>query len=408
MVRDTKLYDVLGVKPDATDAQIKKAYRLGALKYHPDKNQHNPEAAEKFKEISSAYEILSDSQKRDVYDQYGPEGLTGGGPGGMGGDPGDIFSHFFGGGMGGMFGGGAPQGPKRSRDIVHALKATLKDLYVGKVSKLALTRTVLCKTCNGKGGKEGAVKTCTACKGQGMKFVTRQMGPMLQRYQTVCNECNGEGKIINPKDRCPTCKGKMVHDERKILEVNIDKGMANGQKITFSGEGDQGPDIIPGDVVFVIDEQPHDRFTRKGDDLHITVEIDLLTALAGGKFTIEHVDGEYLIVEIIPGEVISPGAVKVIEGKGMPSYRHHDQGNMYVTFNVQFPAPDTFATEENFKKLAEVLPARPAVNVPAGTESEEVVLADVDESKYQTSRNQYDEDMEDAGEGREGVQCASQ
>lgn len=332
--------------------------------------------------------------------------------GGMGGDANDIFSHFFGGmgGMGGMFGGGQPSGPKRSRDIMHALKATLTDLYKGKVSKLALTRTVLCEKCDGKGGKEGAVKTCTTCKGQGMRFVTRQMGPMVQRYQTVCNDCNGEGSIIDPKNRCKVCNGKKTHDERKIIEVHIDKGMVNGQKITFSGEGDQGPDIIPGDVVFVIDEKPHERFVRKGDDLHTTIKIDLLTALAGGKFTIEHLDGEYLLVEIIPGEVIAPGTVKVIEGKGMPQYRHHNYGNMYVEFDVEFPKPGDFATPENLAKLETVLPARPEVSVPAGVESEEVMLSDIDESKFKASgRRQHDEDMGDEeGEGGEHVQCATQ
>ncbi|KAF5102486.1 hypothetical protein D0Z00_000413 [Geotrichum galactomycetum] len=411
MVKETKLYDILGVAPSATDAQIKKAYRLGALKYHPDKNPGNHEASEKFKEISSAYEVLSDSQKRDIYDQYGTEGLNGG-PGGMGGDPNDIFSHFFGGGMGGMFGGGQPSGPKRSRDIVHALKATLKDLYVGKVSKLALTRTVLCSECKGKGGKEDAVKTCGGCKGQGVKFVTRQMGPMLQRFQTVCNECNGEGTIIDAKNRCKTCKGKKTYEERKILEVHIDKGMANGQKITFSGEGDQGPGITPGDVVFVVDEQPHEHFRRKGDDLYYTAKIDLLTALAGGKFTITHVDGEILIVDIIPGEVITHGAVKVIDGKGMPTFRHHNYGNMYVEFEVEFPTADSFATPENLKKLEEILPARPEVNIPAGAITDEVVLADVDQSKFNAGRSGgqgYDEDMMDEDEqGGERVQCASQ
>lgn len=410
MVRDTKFYDILGVSPNATDAEIKKAYRINALKYHPDKNQHNPEAAEKFKEVSSIYEVLSDSQKRQIYDQYGEEGLSGG-AGGMGGDANDIFSQFFGGmgGMGGMgFGGGQPK-QRRSRDIVHALKATLKDLYVGKVSKLALTRTVLCKACGGKGGKDGAVKTCPGCKGAGMKVVTRQMGPMVQRYQTVCPDCNGEGSIIDPKDRCKDCKGKKTLEERKILEVHIDKGMVNGQKITFSGEGDQGPDIVPGDVVFVVDEQPHPTFTRKGDDLHLTVKIDLLTALAGGKFTIEHLDGEILIVEIIPGEVISPGTVKVIEGKGMPQYRHHNYGNMYVQFEVVFPVPDEFATPEKLAALETILPPRPDVVIPAGAETEEVMLSDVDQNLYRSAQ-EHDEDMGDdeGGEGFQRAQCATQ
>lgn len=407
MVKETKLYDLLGVPPTATDAQLKKAYRVNALKYHPDKNQHNPEAAEKFKEISSAYEVLSDSNKREVYDNYGEAGLSGG-PGGMGGGADDIFSHFFG-GMNGMFGGGehAHSGPRKSRDIVHPLKATLTDLYKGKVSKLRLTRTLNCPTCKGKGGKEGAVKTCSSCRGAGVRFVTRQMGPMVQRFQTMCSDCQGQGQIIDPKDRCKECKGKRTVEQKKDLEVHIDKGMVHGQKISFPGMGDEGPDIIPGDVVFVVEQLPHDKFERKGDDLYTKIKLDLLTALAGGTFSIKHLDEDYLKVEIIPGEIIAPGTVKVIEGKGMPSYRHHNFGNLYVSFDVEFPPPG-FATTEQLSLLEKILPPRPPVEIPARAEVEEVVLSDVDPSKYRKSGGD-DEDYEDMdGDAPPGVQCASQ
>lgn len=406
MVKETKLYEILGVEVTATETQLKKAYRVNALKYHPDKNQHNPEAAEKFKEISSAYEILSDSEKRQVYDTYGEAGLSGsGGPGGMGAD--DIFSHFFGGmgGMGGMFGeGGGPSGPRRSRDIQHPIKATLSDLYKGKVAKLALTRTVLCKKCDGKGGK--SVKTCASCHGSGTRFVTRQMGPMVQRFQTACTDCKGQGKIIEPSDRCTTCSGKGTVDEREVLEVHIDKGMTHGQRITFRGKGDEGPDIIPGDVVFIVDQQPHEQFERKGDDLYMTAKIDLLTALAGGSFAIKHLDNDYLKVEIIPGEIITPGSVKVIEGKGMPSYRHHNFGNLYITFEIEFPAANSI-DHEKLAKLETILPPRPPLDLPANANFEEAVLSDADPAKVGSSRAHDEDEMETDGDGP-GVQCASQ
>ncbi|QPG76165.1 hypothetical protein FOA43_003551 [Brettanomyces nanus] len=404
MVAETKLYDTLGVSPDATPSQLKKAYRKLALKFHPDKNS-SPEAAEKFKDITSAYEVLSDERKRQIYDQVGEEGLSGGGMGGMGGmDGSDIFSQFFG------FGGQRePQGPKKGKDIKHTISCTLQELYKGRTAKLALNRTVLCKSCDGKGGKN--VKRCSTCNGTGMKFVTRQMGPMIQRFQTTCDVCNGEGDIIPSKDRCQVCRGKKVNNERKILEVHINPGMKAGEKVVFHGESDQYPDTIPGDVIFVVDQKPDDKFTRKNDDLYYEAKIDLLTALAGGEIGFKHVNGEFLKLEMIPGEVISPNKVKVIEGKGMPIQKMGDYGNLFVKFTVEFP-PDHFATDEKLKDLEKILPPRPKLNVPRGVEVDDsCMLVDYDPIKHSGRRGHngsgyYDEDEEE--EGQPGVQCAQQ
>jgi DnaJ family protein A protein 2 len=216
----------------------------------------------------------------------------------------DLFAHFFG---GGGFGGNRPSGPRRGRDIGHTIKVSLEDFYNGKTSKLALNKTVLCVKCDGKGGKDGAVRTCGSCNGSGVKVTLRQLGPMIQQMQSTCSECSGEGQIIREKDRCKTCLGKKVTQEKKILEVHIDKGMKNGQKITFSGEGDQAPDIIPGDIIIILEEKPHPQFKRKGDDLVYNAKIDLLTALNGGSFGVKHLDDRILKVNITPGDVIKPG-----------------------------------------------------------------------------------------------------
>lgn len=405
MVRETKFYDQLGVSPSASDNELKKAYRKAALKYHPDKNP-SPEAAEKFKELSRAYEVLSDEQKRELYDNYGEEGLSGG-PGGMGGGAEDIFSQFFGGGFGGM-GGGAPRGPQRGKDIKHSLSCTLEELYKGRTAKLALNKTVLCKLCEGRGGKEGKVKQCNSCHGTGMKFVTRQMGPMIQRYQTVCDACQGSGDICDAKDRCQECKGKKTQQERKILQVHIDPGMKDGQRIVFSGEGDQEPGVVPGDVVFVVDEKPHAKFTRKGNDLYYECEIDLLTALAGGDVAFKHVSGDYIKFHILPGEVIAPGALRVVEKQGMPIYRNSDHGNLFVKFAVKFPEP-YFTSDDKLAQLEKILPPRAKVTIPAGAEVEECDLLSVDPVKHQQNARRgdaYDSD-EEGGQGP-GVQCASQ
>ncbi|KAF7712542.1 DnaJ family protein [Penicillium ucsense] len=413
MVKETKYYECLGVDPSATEAQLKTAYKKGALKFHPDKNKNNPEAAEKFKELSHAYEILSDSQKRAIYDQYGEEGLEGGGAGG-GMNAEDLFSQFFGGGgaFGGMFGGGMRDtGPKKARTIHHVHKVNLEDIYRGKVSKLALQKSVICSGCEGRGGKEGAVKECTGCNGSGMKTMMRQMGPMIQRFQTVCPDCNGEGEIIRDKDRCKKCNGKKTVVERKVLHVHVDKGVRDGHKIEFRGEGDQMPGVMPGDVVFEIEQKPHPRFQRKNDDLFYQAEIDLLTALAGGTIHIEHLDDRWLTVNIAPGEVIVPDAIKVIHGQGMPSFRHHDFGNLYIKFDVKFPEKDQL---QNLDLLEKVLPPRTQQNQPpADAMVEDFELEDIDTTENSQARahgaaGAMDEDDDDVPPGAERVQCASQ
>ncbi|OJJ86587.1 type I HSP40 co-chaperone YDJ1 [Aspergillus glaucus CBS 516.65] len=414
MVHDTKLYDILGVPDSASEAQLKSAYKKGALKYHPDKNADNPEAADKFKELSHAYEILSDSDKRSVYDQLGEEGLEGGGAGGgMGAE--DLFAQFFGGGggpFGGMFGGGMRDtGPKKARTIHHVHKVSLEDIYRGKVSKLALQKSVICSGCEGRGGKEGAVKSCTGCNGSGMKTMMRQMGPMIQRFQTVCPDCNGEGEMIRDKDRCKKCSGKKTIVERKVLHVHVDKGIRNGHKVEFRGEGDQIPGVMPGDVVFEIETKPHPRFQRKEDDLFYQVEIDLLTALGGGSFSIEHLDDRWLNVNIAPGEVVTPGSIKVVQGQGMPSFRHHDHGNLYIQFDVKFPEKDQL---QNLHLLDQVLPPRmEQTHAPADAMVEDFEPENVDSSEYSQARAQgaaagMDEDDDDVPAGAERVQCASQ
>lgn len=410
MVRETKFYDILGVSVTASDTEIKKAYRKMALKYHPDKNP-SEEAAEKFKEASNAYEVLSDSEKRDLYDQFGEEGLSGNGGmpgGGFGGFGDDIFSQFFGGGQ------QRPRGPQRGRDIKHEIGVTLEELYKGKTSKLALNKQILCKTCEGRGGKKGAVKKCSSCNGQGIKFVTRQMGPMIQRFQTECDVCHGTGDIVDPKDRCKDCNGKKIDNERKILQVHIDPGMKNGQKVVFKGEADQAPDVIPGDVIFVVTEKPHKDFKRAGDDLIYEAEVDLLTAIAGGEFAFKHVSGDWLKVTIVPGEVIAPNMRKVIDGKGMPVPKYGGYGNLIIKFTVKFPS-NHFADEDTLKKLESILPARtPLPTIPKDAHIDDCVLTEFDPSKYQSANGgrggqSYHSDDEDEGQaGGEGVQCASQ
>lgn len=415
MVKTTKLYDVLGVSPTATESELKSAYRKLALKYHPDKN---PDAGDKFKEISHAYEILSDSNKREVYDQYGEEGLSGEGPG-MSAQ--DIFSQFFGGGFfgaGGPFGGQQrSRGPRRGPDMDFALGVSLEDLYKGKTTKISVQRTVICAGCDGKGGRADSVRKCPGCDGTGVRVTIRQIGPMIQQMQGACHECSGEGEIIKEKDRCKQCHGKKVTSEKKIHEVHIDKGMQGGQRIKFAGEADQAPGTIAGDVIVILNEKEHPLFKRTGKDLHCKVKIELLTALAGGAFTIKHLDDRILEGTIKPGEVIKPDELRVIEGEGMPEYkRPYNRGNLYVQFEVIFP-PTDWADLETIRKLESVLPPRSTMEAEGGF-AEMVTLKRVDPSRrpgqshdhrHGRGGNAYDEDdEEDPRAGGPGVQCAQQ
>lgn len=355
--------------------------------------------------MTHAYEILSDQNKREVYDRAGKEGLQGGG--GMGGmDPQDLFSQLFGGGGGGFFGGGGgrPAGPRRGKDLVHRIAVSLEDLYKGKVQKLALSKSVLCSGCDGIGGKKGSVKTCNSCRGQGYKVMYRQLGPMMQQIQQPCNECEGTGEIMDPKDRCKQCNGKKTKQERKVLEVHIDKGMKSGQQIKFAGESDQAPGIVPGDVIIVIEEKNHERFQRKGDDLFTEVDIDLLTALAGGEFVIPHLDDHALHVTIVPGEIIKPGCLKTITGQGMPSFRHHEMGDLFIRMNVNFPET---LDPSAFPLLEKALPKRPALpKLDSKMHMDEVTLEEPNDRQRRSAQTNGDDmDEDDDGHGP-GVQCA--
>jgi DnaJ family protein A protein 2 len=240
---NTKYYEVLGVSKTASQDELKKAYRKAAIKNHPDKGGD----PEKFKELSQAYEVLSDPEKREIYDQYGEDALKDGMGGGSSSDfhsPFDIFEQLFPGS--GTFGGGGSRvrRQKRGEDVVRTMMVSLEDLYNGTTKKLSLSRSVLCSKCKGKGSKSGASGTCHGCRGVGMRTITRQIGfGMIQQMNTVCPECKGTGEIISEKDKCPGCKGSKVVQEKKVLEVHVEKGMQHGQKIVFQGQADEAVSI---------------------------------------------------------------------------------------------------------------------------------------------------------------------
>jgi len=432
---DTKLYDILGVSPTASVNEIKKQYKKLARQYHPDKA--GPEHEEKFKEISLAHEVLSDQRKRDLYDRYGEKGLQeggagagmedilnhifghgsgGGGMGGMGGMGGfdSMFGFPF--GMGGMGGGRRRQQRRRGEDTVHPLRVKLEDLYMGKVSKLKLRKKVICSTCDGAGGKGNAVQRCYSCNGNGIKISIQPLGPgMVQQVQRVCPDCQGEGEIIDAKNRCKKCSGKKVLEETKILEVHVNKGMMDGERITFRGEGDQQPGVETGDVVIVVQQLPHDQYTRKGDNLYMKFKIGLTEALCGFKIPVKHLDNRELLVSNPQGKVVIPGSTQFIMSEGMPRHRDPtEKGHLFVEFDVVFPE-NGFLEGENLAKLEKLLPPRAEpMEIPEGeTNVEECHLIEVEHSQthdagYRDAYNESD-DEDDGPHGHgPGVQCATQ
>ncbi|XP_037554167.1 dnaJ homolog subfamily A member 1 [Nematolebias whitei] len=402
MVKETGFYDTLGVKPTVTPDELKKAYRKLALKYHPDKN---PAEGEKFKQISQAYEVLSDAKKRELYDRGGEkaikEGGTSGGGGGGFASPMDIFDLFFG-------GGSRMHRERKAKNIVHQITVTLEDLYNGATRKLAIQKNCICEKCEGLGSRTGVLQMCVSCHGTGMQVRMHQLLPgMVQQVSTVCHSCQGQGQRLNQKDRCKTCGGRKMLRQKKILEVHIDKGMKDGQKIVFHGEGDQELGLEPGDIIIVLDQQEHRFFTRRGEDLLMSMELQLVEALCGFKKPVQTLDHRTLLVTSHPGELVKPGDTKCVLGEGMPTYRRpFEKGRLIIHFSVVFP-PANFLPKNKLKELERFLPGKVGAEQPESMDEDLYIYADLEDCDLEgrrRRRHQYYVDEDDyASTG--GVQC---
>lgn len=362
-------YKILGLEKNASESDIKKAYRSLAMKWHPDKNPDKKEEAEKkFKEISEAYQILSDPQKKNIFDNYGEEGIKQDNNGSSNmnfnnfENPNDIFKMFFGGGgmgmdpssiFGNQFGNDLFQGnrtPKKSQSIIIQIPVKLKDCYMGVKKKITVKVKCICKNCNGKGGTN--YRTCDDCNGSGSKIVNRMLGPgMMQRLQTTCNSCNGEGKIIETP--CNKCNKKKIVSEEKEIILNIDPGSRNEDKRVFKDQGDHYPGEEQGDIICILKEEKHPTFERADNDLIFYYDITLGDSITGTDIYFETINNDKIYYT--ETNLVEQNSFVVLKNKGMPHQSNNKMfGDLYVVYNIIYPTVKL--NEKEIEIIKQILP----------------------------------------------------
>ena len=338
MVVDTKLYDILQVSPDADQSTIKKAFRKKALKLHPDKPTGNEE---KFKELDAAFRVLSTPELKDYYDKTGSIN-----PSSDKSNPFDIdLSQLF----GGMFNSfHMNQTPKKGPNTQYNLNCSLETLFKGRKKTLKVQRKVICTSCAGIGGKNP--KVCSRCNGQGIIIIQKNNGMFMMQSQRTCDLCSGKGKTFVNEDICKICNQTGFCHEVSILEIDIPAGTQNGYIVEQKNLGDEiGNGISPGDLFIVINEIPHKKFKRMGNDLQIAVTIDLSVALIGGIVEFEHIDGEMVQVKLNKGHVIKENEKMRVPSYGMPILNQNSRGDLIIEFNIRLPS------DEWSKKINEIV-----------------------------------------------------
>ncbi len=351
-------YEILGIGKSSTDEEIKKAYRKLAIKYHPDKNPDDPSAEEKFKEAAEAYEVLSDGQKRQRYDQFGHQGVNGGGGGGYGNggfsDINDIFSRF-----GDIFGGDSPfgdvfggsRGGKRMRkgdSLRIKLKLNLEEVANGVEKKIKVKRYTSCQACNGNGAKNGtSVKTCSTCNGMGQvrRAVNTMLGQMIST--STCPTCNGEGSIIS--DRCDVCSGEGRTLTEETLSVRIPAGVGEGMQLNMAGKGNVPPrGGVAGDLLILIEEEEDEHLKRDGDNVAYDLYISFIDASLGTSIEVPTIEGKVKI-KIDPGT--QSGKILRLKDKGIKNINGYGRGDQLIQVNVWTPQQLSREETEMLEKL---------------------------------------------------------
>ena len=352
-------YDILGVQRGADEAALKSAFRKQAMEHHPDRNGGSEEASSRFKEINEAYSVLSDPQKRAAYDRFGHAGVNGAaGGGGQGfGDVHDIFNEVFGDAFGEMFGGGRRRqnnGPARGQDLRYDLEITLEQAFASSEVEITVPASITCETCEGSGAKPGTTPTvCGSCGGAGRVRATQGFFAI----ERTCPRCGGSGKMV--MDPCKTCSGHGQVGRQRTLQVRSPAGVDDGARIRLAGEGDAGQRGGPrGDLYIFLSVAPHDLFERDGLDLLCTVPVPMCTAALGGEIDApcltggEDCDGECRIPVKVP-EGTQTGRTVRLKGRGMPSLRGRERGDLLVEMFVETPTHLSTRQKELMRELAE-------------------------------------------------------
>jgi molecular chaperone DnaJ len=346
-------YEVLGVSREATDDELKKAFRRLARELHPDINRHDPAAEEKFKEVAEAYEVLTDRERRAIYDRYGHEGLRRGGyePSfGAFGDMSEIFEAFFGGDLGSIFGGRGRGGPQRGRDVAVQVSISLEEVLSGTTRELEVETVERCSRCNGNGAEPGTpIETCPRCGGTGqLQSVARTVFGQVVRTHT-CDRCGGDGRIAETP--CKQCRGSGYEQGTRTLSVDLPAGIDSGQRVRVAGRGNAGAAGAPaGDLYVLVRVAEDPRFERHGEDLVTRLDVPFTEAALGGSLVVPTLDGDEEL-EIEPGT--QPGAVRRLRGRGVPSLRSGRRGDLHVVMNVLIPSNLTDEQRELLRRFAE-------------------------------------------------------
>ncbi|MDR2400260.1 MAG: molecular chaperone DnaJ [Deferribacteraceae bacterium] len=341
-------YQILGVDKNAAEAEIKKAYRTLALKYHPDKNPGDKEAEEKFREVSAAYQVLSDPEKRSQYDRYGRVLDEGGFSAGFSAT--DLFDELFG-GFGGFFGGGSSRrrqdAPMRGSSINIQRRITFEESVFGAELEIKVRQKHLCSACDGKGAAPGGIATCPACDGRGMRMI-RQGSFALQ---TTCGNCGGTGKII--KEKCGECRGEGFIGVEKTLNINVPAGIEDNMTIRAAGEGNAGLNGGPaGDLLINISVTPHKYYRREGNNLVAEMPVRFLDAILGKEVAVTLLDKTKETVKIKPGTQFGDNIV--FKGHGIPDVRGRGKGDLVLNLKIMLPTQLTEEQRKAFMKLKKI------------------------------------------------------